>query len=73
MPRGPFLQKRIVRKSPTTTGGEPIRVWNITIINFFPGKFLRAIRVPRGIPETRERKVAKRETRRERNIIWKTS
>jgi hypothetical protein len=60
--RGPLLDSKRYKKSPTTTGGRPIKVFNRLIIKPLPGNFLKptieptgrpkAVAIIRAIPET---------------------
>jgi hypothetical protein len=60
------LLKRI---KPKTTVGKPIRVLNIVFITILPRKFLRAINIASGSPQSVAKIIAVPEKRRERETI----
>jgi hypothetical protein len=72
-PRGPFRHKKIVTKSPTTTGGRAIPVLMRLTTNLRPGNCVRATTVPTDIPKNRLMNVAVPETFRENQVIPRTS
>src|SRR5262245_46375907 len=73
MPSGPLRQKKIVTKSPTTTGGRPIPVLIKLTTSERPGNRVMAIKIPSGIPTSRDSPVAVPETSSEKSVMPSTS
>jgi hypothetical protein len=72
-PKGPFLQRKIVTKRPTTTGGRAIPVFMMLTRILLPGNLERAMATPTDTPSTRLIKVAVTDTFNDRKVIPITS
>jgi hypothetical protein len=68
-PIGPLLESKRYRKSPTTTGGSPIKVFKILSIKPLPGNFFSPVRAPNGRPRIVANIRAVPETSRDNKII----
>lgn len=72
-PIGPLRERIRYRKSPTTTGGKPIKVFRMLTTRLFPKNRLSPMTAPRGMPETAAMQSARPETLIDRQIIPKSS
>ena len=64
---GPVIKSKTIR--PKTTGGIPIKVKTIFLVNLFNLKFDILINIPSSVPKNEATIVAKREIVKERNMI----
>ena len=72
-PRGPLRDRMRYKKSPTTTGGRPMPVFNTPRISPRRGNRRKANRAPQGTPRSVAKRRAKPDTWRDKPMILTSS